>query len=333
MSSFSHCAEAFAHSKHPPHFRLFPHSTMSLLIAGSIGIDNIITPHDRQEGLLGGSVSYAALAAAIFARPVHLCGIVGHDFPQDHLNMLESKGITLDALERNSGESFTWTGEYFDDMNTRTTHKVGINVLEHWQPSVPGVAAESKIVVLANMSPENQMQTLDQCPSADFRAMDTMDLWISIANERLHEVLKRVDLLVINEGEAKVFAGTGNLVEAGRRLQAKGPRYVVVKRGEHGSFLFGDGMSEFFACSAYPLSSVFDPTGAGDSFLGGMCGWLSANGKTKPTFEDLKTAVAYGSVTASFTCEAFSTQRIERVSLDDVKARMTELQAYTGFAV
>jgi len=306
---------------------------MSLLIAGSIGIDNIITPHDKQEGLLGGSVSYAALAASIFTKPVHLCGIVGHDFPKAHLDMLESRGITLDALEHNDGESFTWTGEYFDDMNTRTTHKVGINVLEHWQPTVKGSAAGARMAVLANMSPENQMQTLDQCPDAEFKAMDTMDLWISIANERLHEVLKRVDLLVINEGEAKVFAGTGNLVEAGRRLQEKGPRYVVVKRGEHGSFLFGVGAEEFFSCSAYPLSSVFDPTGAGDSFLGGMAGWLSAAGKYQPTFEDLKTAVAYGSVTASFTCEAFSTQRIERVTLDDVKARMSELQAYTGFAV
>ena len=305
---------------------------MSLVISGSIGIDNIITPHDRQDGLLGGSVAYAALAASIFCKPVHLCGIVGHDFPEAHLSMLTSKGIELDSLERSTGESFTWTGEYHEDMNSRTTHKVGINVLEHWQPKLSSLASSAKFAVLANMSPDNQMQMLDQCEGASFKAMDTMDLWINIANERLHEVLKRVDLLVINDGEAKEFARTTNLIEAGRKLQAKGPRYVVVKRGEHGSYLFGVEPNEFFSCSAYPLDSVFDPTGAGDSFLGGMIGWLAANSKTTPTFDDLKTAVAHGSVTASFTCEAFSTKKIEKTSAADVKARLDELKTYTAFA-
>ncbi len=305
---------------------------MSLLIAGSIGIDNIITPHDKQEGLLGGSVAYACIAAALFSKEVEMCAVIGHDFPKAHLDLLESKGISLESVERNAGESFTWTGEYAEDMNSRETLKVGINVLEHWKPALSASAAAAKIVVLANMSPDNQVQTLDLLQSPDFIAMDTMDLWISIANERLNDVLKRVDLLVINEGEAKQFMETSNLVVAGRKLQEKGPTYVVVKRGEHGSFLFGPSQEEFFACSAYPLSSVFDPTGAGDSFLGGMAGWLSANGKSKPTFEDLKTAVAYGSVTASFTCEAFSTQKIEKVTLDDVKGRFAKLQQYTNFA-
>jgi len=304
---------------------------MSLIVAGSIGIDNIITPQEKQEGLLGGSVSYAALAASVFCKPVHLCGVVGHDFPKAHLDMLAARGIELDSLERSSGESFTWTGEYFDDMNTRTTHKVGINVLEHWKPRLSAQAASAKIAVLANMSPDNQIQTLEQCAAAEFVAADTMDLWINIANERLHDMLGRIDLLVINEGEAREFAQTTNLVEAGRRLQAKGPRYVVVKRGEHGSFLFGVGSQEFFACSAYPLSSIFDPTGAGDSFLGGMMGWLAANGKSKPRFDDLKTAVAHGSVTASFTCEAFSTQRLERVTSADVERRLEELRGFTAF--
>jgi sugar/nucleoside kinase (ribokinase family) len=304
---------------------------MSILISGSIGIDNIKTPSDYQEGLLGGSVAYASLAASLFANPVHLCGIVGHDFPKAHLDLLESKGITLDALERHSGESFTWTGEYHADMNTRDTLKVGINVLEHWKPSLSGAVAEAPIVVLANASPDNQAQTLDEAKGAKFVAMDTMDLWISIANERLHEVLKRVDLLVINDGEAREFAGTSNLIEAGRRLREKGPRYVVVKRGEHGSYLFGNGPQEFFSCSAYPLSSVFDPTGAGDSFLGGLAGWLASKHKVNPTFEELKLAVAYGSVTASFTCEAFSTRKIESVTLADVEARMSELRKFTSY--
>ena len=305
---------------------------MSIVIAGSVAIDNVKTPQASQEGLLGGSASYASLAASIFCKPVHIVGIVGHDFPKQHLSMLESKGVHLDGIERSSGASFSWTGEYHSDMNTRTTHNVAVNVLENWVPKVPASAAGAKIAVLANMSPDNQLQTLEQCGGADFVAADTMDLWISIANERLHQVLKKIDLLVINDGEAKEFAQTNNLVDAGRRLQAKGPRYVIVKRGEHGSFIFGEGSDDFFACSAYPLESVFDPTGAGDSFLGGLAGWLAARGKSKPSFDDLKSAAVHGSVAASFTCEAFSTRRLQDVDESDVAERVQKLRAYTSFA-
>lgn len=304
---------------------------MSVIIAGTVALDNVKTPQDSQENLLGGSAAYAALAASIFCQPVHLVGIIGHDFPQTHLNLLGSKGISLEGLERSSGESFTWSGEYHEDMNSRTTHKVAVNVLEHWQPRLTAAAAEAKIAVLANMSPDNQLQTLEQCRGADFVTADTMDLWISIANERLHEVLKKIDLLVINDGEAKEFARTTNLVEAGRRLQAKGPRFVIVKRGEHGSFLFGEKPEDFFACSAYPLDSVFDPTGAGDSFLGGLSGWLAAQGKTRPSFDDLKSAVVHGSVTASFTCEAFSTHKLQTVTQADIAHRLGQLKSYTDF--
>lgn len=304
---------------------------MSVIIAGTVALDNVKTPQDSQENLLGGSAAYAALAASIFCQPVHLVGIIGHDFPQTHLNLLGSKGISLEGLERSSGESFTWSGEYHEDMNSRTTHKVAVNVLEHWQPRLTAAAAEAKIAVLANMSPDNQLQTLEQCRGADFVTADTMDLWISIANERLHEVLKKIDLLVINDGEAKEFARTTNLVEAGRRLQAKGPRFVIVKRGEHGSFLFGEKPEDFFACSAYPLDSVFDPTGAGDSFLGGLSGWLAAQGKTRPSFDDLKSAVVHGSVTASFTCEAFSTHKLQTVTQADIANRLGQLKSYTDF--
>ncbi len=304
---------------------------MSVVIAGTVALDHVKTPQAYQENLLGGSASYASLAAAVFGTPVHLVGVVGRDFPAEHLAMLEERGVSLGALEQTDGDSFTWSGEYFDDMNQRTTHRVALNVLENWFPKVTGAAAEAVIAVLANMSPDNQLQTLEQCGKADFVAADTMDLWIEIANERLHEVLKKIDLLVINDGEAKEFAGTTNLVEAGRVLQAKGPRFVVVKRGEHGSFLFGEKPEDFFACSAYPLSSVFDPTGAGDSFLGGMAGWLAANGCSKPSFENLKSAVVHGSVVASFTCEAFSTHRLQQVTEADVLVRLAELKQYTAF--
>jgi sugar/nucleoside kinase (ribokinase family) len=305
---------------------------MSVTIAGTVALDNVKTPQDSQEDLLGGSASYAALAASIFCQPVHLVGIIGHDFPESHLKLLSSRGVTLDGVERSTGESFTWSGEYHEDMNQRTTHKVAVNVLESWQPKVPEAATNAKVAVLANMSPDNQLQTLEQI-TADFVTADTMDLWINIANERLHDVLKKIDLLVINDGEAKEFAATTNLIEAGRRLQAKGPKYVIVKRGEHGSFLFGEGPDEFFACSAYPLSSVFDPTGAGDSFLGGLAGWLAGNGKTKPNFEDLKAAVVHGSVTASFTCEAFSTHKLQTVTLEDIRRRISDLQGFTQFRI
>lgn len=305
---------------------------MSILIAGTVAIDNVKTPQQSQEGLLGGSAAYAALAASVFCKPVHLVGVIGHDFPKPHLDLLESHGVDTGGLERSDGESFTWTGEYHTDMNSRTTHKVGLNVLESWTPKVPAAATNARMVVAANMSPDNQIQMLDQCTGAEFVAADTMDLWIEIANDRLHDVLKRIDLLVINDGEAKEFAQTTNLVEAGRKLQAKGPRFVVVKRGEHGSYLFGEGAKDFFSCSAYPLHSVFDPTGAGDSFLGGMTGWLAANGKGKPTFDDLRQAVVHGSVVASYTCEAFSTHALQDVTAGHVASRLAELRGYTQFA-
>ncbi len=304
---------------------------MSVIIAGSVALDHVKTPLASQDNLLGGSASYASLAASLFAQPVHLVGIIGQDFPREHLDVLAARGVSLEGLERSDGDSFTWSGEYHQDMNQRTTHRVAVNVLENWLPKVPQAAADAGMVVLANMSPDNQLQTLEQCKAARFVAADTMDLWIEIANERLHDVLKKIDLLVINDSEAKEFAGTTNLVEAGRRLQQKGPRFVVVKRGEHGSFLFGERPQDFFACSAYPLGSVFDPTGAGDSFLGGMAGWLAAQGHLQPTFQELKTAVVHGSVVASFTCEAFSTNRLREVTGEHVAERLRELQGYTAF--
>jgi sugar/nucleoside kinase (ribokinase family) len=302
---------------------------MSISIAGTVALDEVKTPVDHQTHLLGGSAAYAAFAATIFHPEVHLVGIIGQDFPGAHLNLLENRGIQLGGLERNSGQSFSWSGEYHSDMNSRTTHSVAINVLEHWKPTPCPKGKAAKMLVLANMSPENQLQTLESTTNADFVVADTMDLWINIANEALHEVLKKINLLVINDGEAKEFAQTNNLILAGERLLAKGPRYVIIKRGEHGSYLFGNQPGEFFTCSAYPLRSVFDPTGAGDSFLGGMVGWLMSQNKTNPSFADLRTAVAYGSVTASFTCEAFSTHKLQSIQLADVQKRLDELKTFS----
>jgi sugar/nucleoside kinase (ribokinase family) len=304
---------------------------MKILVGGSVAIDNVKTPSAEEANLLGGSASYASLAAAKLAQPVHLVGIIGHDFPEEHLEMLEREGVDLSGLERSDQPSFTWTGEYHENMNDRTTHNVAINVLEHWEVKVPGELADSPFVVLANMAPVNQLQMLSQCRAEDrFVVADTMDLWITVANEELHEVLTRIDLLVINEGEAREFVGTNNLVLCGERLLKKGPDWVVVKLGEFGALLFGpDGA--FFRCGAWPLRHVADPTGAGDTFLGGLIGYLAAAKTTRPSFDLLKEAVVNGSILASFTCENFSTKSLEAAKKDHFENRLGEFRAHSSW--
>ncbi|MCX6876501.1 MAG: PfkB family carbohydrate kinase [Verrucomicrobia bacterium] len=323
-----------------------------ILIGGTVAIDHVKTPAAEAANLLGGSASYAALAASYFTTPVHLVGIIGKDFPPEHLALLESRGITLDGLERSSGDSFSWSGEYHENMNDRTTRQVDINVLENWRVKVPPSIAGAPVVVLANMAPENQIQMLDQIVAAaalaassgnsstamPFVVADTMDLWIHIANDRLHDVLRRIDLLVINDREAREFVATSNLVVAGQRLLAKGPRHVVIKLGEFGAMLFAAGAgsgpaalsaSNFFRCAAFPLHEVADPTGAGDSFLGALAGHLAATDRSHFTFGDLRQAVIEGSVVASFTCEAFSTRRLQELTRTDIEHRRAFLQSIT----
>ena len=307
-----------------------------ILIGGTVAIDHVKTPTAEAANLLGGSASYAALAASYYTTPVHLVGIIGKDFPQEHLALMQSRGITLDGLERSPGDSFSWSGEYHENMNDRTTRQVDINVLENWSVKVPELIAGAPVIVLANMAPENQIQMLDQCTANQpFVVADTMDLWIHIANERLHDVLKRIDLLVINESEAREFVATSNLVVAGKRLLAKGPRHVVIKLGEFGAMLFsaagasGLAASNFFRCAAFPLREVADPTGAGDSFLGALAGYLAATGRSQFTFEDIRQAMVEGSVVASFTCEAFSTRRLQEITRADIDQRLAFLKSIT----
>jgi sugar/nucleoside kinase (ribokinase family) len=317
-----------------------PHSQSKIVIGGTIAIDHVKTPEAEAQNLLGGSAAYAALAASFFSRPVDLIGIIGHDFPQEHLDMLEGRGITLHGVERSENESFTWSGEYHANMNERTTHRVGLNVLESWQVKVPAASAAAPIVVLANMSPDNQLEMLVQCGvQADsstprFVIADTMDLWINIANERLHQVLPHLDLFVLNEGEARDLAGTSNLVKAGRLLLEKGPRNVVVKLGEFGAMLFSKRVAaseefDIFRCSAYPLESVADPTGAGDTFLGGMAGYLAAQSHPPYDTQALRQAIIHGSMLASFACEAFSTRRMETLGADELEARIQDFRSAT----
>ena len=321
-------------------------TTPRIIIGGTIAIDHVKTPEAEAQNLLGGSAAYAALAASFFSRPVDLIGIIGHDFPKEHLEMLENHGITLTGVERSQSESFTWSGEYHANMNERTTHRVGLNVLENWSVKVPAASASAEIVVLANMSPDNQLEMLAQCQASPdspsrFVIADTMDLWIEIAAARLHEVLPQLDLFVLNEGEARSLAGTSNLVKAGQLLLEKGPRHVVIKLGEFGAMLFSSSSpstidsqpstADIFRCSAYPLQAVADPTGAGDTFLGGMAGYLAAQGHPPYDVPTLRQAIIHGSILASFTCEAFSTRRMETLATEELQARIQEFRALTAW--
>lgn len=302
---------------------------MSIIIGGTIAIDNVSTPTSSAENLLGGSASYASLAASYYKQPAHLVGVVGHDFPKEHLEILEQRGVCTVGVEHSDGESFTWTGEYHENMNDRTTHSVGLNVLESWEVKIPQEIAESKIVVLANMSPDNQMQMIEQCVAKEkFVIADTMDLWIQIANDRLNDVLQKIDLLVLNESEARLFTENNNLILAGEALLEKGPQYVVIKLGEFGAILFGpDQLIHRF--HAWPLREIVDPTGAGDTFLGAMAGYLASLDSVQGvdfSIGQIKDGITRGSVLASFTCEDFSIRRLETVTAADIENRLKALQ-------
>jgi len=301
---------------------------MSVLVSGTIALDSIHTSSEIHNELLGGSASYAALAAGL-NTPVQLCAIVGSDFPAEHRELLTSHGIDLENVETvEGGKTFRWTGRYHDDMNHRETLSVSIDVLEQFNPRLNPAAAAVKIVLLANMSPDNQLDVLRQLTGKPFIIADSMDLWINIARDRLLDLMKEVDLFVINEDESKLFVDTSNLINAGRKLQAMGPKYVVVKKGEHGALLFGP--DQLFMTCAYPLTAVADPTGAGDTFAGGMAGHLASLGKSAFTFADLSAAVVYGSVLASFTCQEFGVKRLAALTSEQAAARLAEFQACTS---
>lgn len=299
---------------------------MSVIIGGTIAIDNVKTPKAAASNLLGGSAAFASLSASYFTDEVSLVGIIGHDYPQVHLEMLESHGVNLAGVERSDSESFTWTGEYMENMNDRETHAVALNVLEGWEVKVPAAISGAEIVVLANMSPENQLQMLAQCDGENkFVIADTMDLWITIANDQLHLVLKKIDLLVLNEFEARELARCSNLILAGEKLLEKGPKHVIIKLGEFGALLFGPN-DKMFRLHAWPLREVVDPTGAGDSFLGGIAGYLDHLETDQYSFDYICQAMARGSVAASFTCEAFSTHKLQSINAEDISNRLDALR-------
>jgi sugar/nucleoside kinase (ribokinase family) len=303
---------------------------MSVLVVGSIALDTIKTPIEEHADLLGGSASYAAVSASFFA-PVNLVGVVGSDFPAAHVELFKNRRVDTEGLQIVEGKTFRWSGEYMWDLNTRETRSVELNVFEHFTPKLPAAYRHTPIVLLANIAPSLQHHVLDQIKEPKFIIADTMDLWISIAKEDLLALLKRVDMLILNDGEARQLTGDTSLIRAARKIREMGPRIVAIKKGEHGCLLFGpDGA--FFSCPAYPLEDIHDPTGAGDTFAGGVAGYLSAeNGGSEITFDKLRKAVVHGSVLASYNVEKFSLERLRTVTPDDIGERYRLFQLMSHF--
>ena len=289
---------------------------MSVLVVGSLALDNLETPAGRREGIVGGAAPFICLAAAQFARPVRLVGVVGGDFPADMLARLEAAGVDLAGLQRRPGEkSFSWTGRYHDDLNGRDTLATDLNVLGDFDPVLPEGYRDSAFVVLGNLQPAVQARVLDQLTAPKLVALDTMNFWMDTALDDLRAVVARVDVLLINDEEARQLAGERSLVKAAAAIRALGVPYLVIKKGEHGALLF-HGEEVFFA-PALPLAEVVDPTGAGDTFAGGFVGYLAS--VPEVNFAMMKRAVVFGSALASYTCEAFGTERlvdVDRAELD-----------------
>ena len=303
---------------------------MPVLIVGSIALDTVKTPVEEHPDLLGGSASYSAVAASFFTNS-QLVGIVGDDFPQAHLEYFLSRKIDLGGLQRVEGRSFRWSGEYMTDMNVRETRSVALNVFEHFTPHLPEAYQKTPYVLLANIAPSLQSHVLDQMTRPRFVVADTMDLWITIAKPDLLALLPRVDLLILNDSEAKMLTSEANLIKAAALIRSYGPKYVAIKKGEHGCLLFGPGENEFFSCPAFPLANLHDPTGAGDCFAGGLIGSLAKEDQEMITFDALKKAVVSGSVVASFNVEAFSLERLRTLQPGDITARYAEFEHMSRF--
>jgi cytidine kinase len=300
---------------------------MSVLIVGSIALDTVKTPVEEHADLLGGSASYAALGASFFS-PVKLVGIVGDDFPESEFDFWKSRQIDASGVQRVTGKTFRWSGEYAWDMNTRETRSVALNVFEHFRPKLPENYRETEFVLLANIAPALQSHVLDQMKRPRFVVADTMDLWIETTRADLDALLPRVDLLILNDSEARELTKETSLIKAGRKIRQFGPKYVAIKKGEHGALLFGE--DQFFSSGAYPLEDIHDPTGAGDTFAGGMAGYLATTSET-PDFARLRRAIIYGSVLASFNVEAFSLERLRTLTMDEINGRYDLFRAMSTF--
>lgn len=295
---------------------------MSLLVVGTVAFDAIETPFGKTDKIVGGAASYIALASSYFCKNISLVSVVGDDFPKDFLNTLTSKGIDLEGLQVKEGEkSFFWSGRYHNDMNSRDTLDTQLNVLEAFDPVVPENSKEVDFLMLGNLMPLVQQKVLSQLTKRPkLIVLDTMNFWMDIAMEELMKTLAQIDVLTINDSEARQLSGEYSLVKAAQKILTMGPKVLVIKKGEHGALLFNK--EEVFFAPALPLEDVFDPTGAGDSFAGGFIGYLA---KTQDiSFENMKRAIIFGSAMASFTVEKFGTERLINLSDKDVQERIQE---------
>ncbi|HRI10857.1 MAG TPA: PfkB family carbohydrate kinase [Nannocystaceae bacterium] len=301
-----------------------------LLVVGSVAIDWIITPKAEREESVGGSASFFAMAASYFA-PVRMVGVVGRDFPTTSIADFRDAGIDLQGLRVvEDGLTFRWKGRYHENMNDRTTLETHLNVFQHFVPSLPPGYESSEYLFLANIQPTLQLQVYERMVGPRLCGMDTMNLWIDIARDELVKVISKVDVLTINEEEARMLTGEHNLVKAARGVQRMGAKNLVIKRGEYGALLF-DADGDFFVAPALPLEEVVDPTGAGDSFAGGFMGYLSRRG-VAPSGASLRTAMIYGSVMASFCVEGFSYDRLRGLDARTIQERFRRFARLTDFA-
>ena len=299
---------------------------MSVLIVGTTALDSIKTPKAENPRLLGGSASHAAVAASFFA-PVNLVGGVGEDFPKKYVELYRRHKINLEGLQSLPGKTFHWSGEYEVNMNNRRTLATELGVIETYSPVVPKAYQKSPFVLLANIAPALQSRVLDQLSRPKFVVADSMDLWLNIALADLLKLLKRVDGFVLNDSEAQLLTKEDNIFSALKKIHQLGPKYVIIKQGSHGSILSSP--KGLFICPAYPLKKVVDPTGAGDSFVGGLMGYLaSAKGSVDA---NIRRAMVYGSVTASFCCEGFGLNTTTKIGRAQINQRVAELEKLTKF--
>ena len=304
---------------------------MSLIVVGSMAFDAIETPFGKSDRIIGGAATYIAWSASNFTKPIKQISVVGYDFPQDQLNALKERGVELEGVQVKKDEkSFFWSGKYHMDMNTRDTVETQLNVLENFQPVVPDSYQDCEFLMLGNLVPAVQLDVIKQLKNRPkLIVMDTMNFWMEIALDDLKAVLKEVDVLLVNDSEARELSNEYSLVKAAKKIMTMGPKYLIIKKGEHGALLFHE--DNVFFAPALPLEDVFDPTGAGDTFAGGFIGHIA---RTKDiSFENMKTAIIYGSAMASFCVEKFGTERLTEINKDDIDRRVEQFQDLVNFEI
>ena len=299
---------------------------MSILVVGSVALDSVETPFGTAERVPGGSAVYFGAAASLLS-PVRIVGVVGDDYPMERLDFLVEREADLSGIERASGESFFWAGRYSYDLNSRETLETRLGVFADFKPRIPDTFRDSRFVFLGNIDPVLQLDVLDQVRSPQVVACDTMNYWIEGSRDALLELLRRVDILMLNDAEARELADDHNLLRAARWIQERGPEFVVVKKGEHGAILFGP--EWVFFVPGFPLEVIFDPTGAGDSFAGGFLGYLASTRSLTP--DDYRRAMVYGSAMGSFAVESFSVERFQSLKNGEILKRIMEFKEMTAF--